>query len=85
MSEVAVAEPALNEELSELIDSKFKEVKEGTIVKGTILEIRPQVVVVDIGYKSEGAILASDLELREHFWCFLKVLTINGIFIFGNN
>ena len=29
--------------------------------------------------------LASDLELREHFWCFLKVLTINGIFIFGNN
>ena len=52
----AVAEPEINQELSDLIDSKFTEVKEGTIVKGTILEIRPQVVVVDIGYKSEGQI-----------------------------
>ena len=71
MSEVAVAEaavnqpvaePAINQELNELIDSKFKEVKEGTIVKGTILEIRPQVVVVDIGYKSEGAIPGNEFE-----------------------
>jgi small subunit ribosomal protein S1 len=61
MSETAVAEP-VNEELSELIDSKFCEVKEGMIVKGTILEIRPQVVLVDIGYKSEGAIPASEFE-----------------------
>ena len=61
MSETAVAEP-VNQELDELIDSKFCEVKEGTIVKGTILEIRPQVVLVDIGYKSEGAIPAGEFE-----------------------
>ncbi len=56
-----VLEP-LNEELSNLIDSKFTEFKEGTIVKGTIIEIRPQVVLVDIGYKSEGTIMASEFE-----------------------
>ena len=46
-------------ELAELIDSKFRELREGSIVTGTIQEIRPQVVLVDIGYKSEGAISIS--------------------------
>ena len=41
-------------ELAELIDSKFRELREGSIVTGTIQEIRPQVVLVDIGYKSEA-------------------------------
>src|SRR5690606_22219087 len=54
-----------NSELSDLIDSKFREFKEGTIVKGTIIEIRPQVVLVDIGYKSEGTIMASEFEDEE--------------------
>jgi len=64
MSSIAVAEP-INEELSALIDSKFREYREGTIVHGTILEIRPQVVLVDIGYKSEGAIPTSEFEDEE--------------------
>ena len=49
-------------ELAELIDSKFRELREGSIVTGTIQEIRPQVVLVDIGYKSEGAISISEFE-----------------------
>ena len=61
MSNTAVAEP-VNQELHDLIDASFREFKEGSIVMGTILEIRPQVVVVDIGYKSEGAIPASEFE-----------------------
>ena len=52
-------------ELAELIDSKFRELREGSIVTGTIQEIRPQVVLVDIGYKSEGAISISELEDEE--------------------
>ena len=54
-----------NTELSDLIDSKFREFREGSIVKGTILEIRPQVVLVDIGYKSEGAIPSNEFEDEE--------------------
>ncbi|MFN4872668.1 MAG: 30S ribosomal protein S1 [Akkermansiaceae bacterium] len=57
----ALAEPT-NKELSDLIDSKFKEFREGSIVKGTILEIRPQIVLVDVGYKSEGAIPSNEFE-----------------------
>jgi len=52
-------------ELAELIDSKFRELREGSIVNGTIQEIRPQVVLVDIGYKSEGAISISEFEDEE--------------------
>ncbi|MEM1083019.1 MAG: 30S ribosomal protein S1 [Verrucomicrobiota bacterium] len=54
-----------NQELSDLIDSKFREFKEGSIVHGTIIEIRPQVVLVDIGYKSEGTIPSSEFEDEE--------------------
>ena len=36
-----------------------------SIVTGTIQEIRPQVVLVDIGYKSEGAISISEFEDEE--------------------
>ena len=52
-------------ELAELIDSKFRELREGSSVTGTIQEIRPQVVLVDIGYKSEGAISISEFEDEE--------------------
>jgi small subunit ribosomal protein S1 len=39
---------------------KRDEVKEGEIVKGKVIAINKDVVVVDIGYKSEGAIAASE-------------------------
>lgn len=61
----AVLESPTNQELADLIDSKFREFREGTIVKGTIIEIRPQVVLVDIGYKSEGAIPSNEFEDEE--------------------
>lgn len=61
MSNIVLAE-STNTELLALIDEHFREFKEGSIVNGTILDIRPQVVVVDIGYKSEGAIPISEFE-----------------------
>ena len=62
MSNEAVAGATFNAELDALIDSKFREFKEGSIVNGMILDIRPQVVIVDVGYKSEGVIPASEFE-----------------------
>jgi small subunit ribosomal protein S1 len=45
-------------EMKELLAKSYalREFREGSIVKGTVLEIRPREVLVDIGYKSEGAI-----------------------------
>ena len=62
MSNEAVAGATINAELDALIDSKFREFKEGSIVNGTILDIRPQLVIIDVGYKSEGVIPSSEFE-----------------------
>ena len=51
-----------NASLADLIAGSFRELSEGSIVKGRILEIKPQVVLVDIGYKSEGAIPSNEFE-----------------------
>jgi small subunit ribosomal protein S1 len=49
-------------EMQELIAKSLRDFKEGSIVKGRILEIRPREVLVDIGYKSEGVIPASEFD-----------------------
>lgn len=51
--------------LMDLIDQKFHSHRENSIVRGTIIEIRPQVVVVDVGAKSEGIIPLSEFEDEE--------------------
>lgn len=43
----------------------LREFREGSIVKGRILEIRPREVLVDIGYKSEGIISKSEFDDNE--------------------
>ena len=48
--------------MQELIAKSLRDFKEGSIVKGRILEIRPREVLVDIGYKSEGVIPASEFD-----------------------
>src|SRR6201989_2124343 len=50
-------------EMQELIaKSSLRDFKEGSIVKGRILEIRPREVLVDIGYKSEGIIPSAEFD-----------------------
>ncbi|MEK0450513.1 MAG: ribosomal protein [Verrucomicrobiota bacterium] len=52
--------------MKELLAKSMRDFKEGSIVKGTILEIRPREVLVDIGYKSEGAIPSSEFDDLEN-------------------
>ena len=49
-------------QMQELLAKSYREFKEGSIVKGRILEIRPREVLVDIGYKSEGVIPSAEFE-----------------------
>jgi small subunit ribosomal protein S1 len=42
--------------MREIYEQSLRDIAEGDIVKGTILEVREDVVLVDIGYKSEGLI-----------------------------
>lgn len=43
-------------EMQEIYDRTFKDIVEGEIVRGKVVEIGKDAVVVDIGYKSEGSI-----------------------------
>ena len=45
-----------------LAKSPTREFKEGSIVKGRVLEVRPREVLIDIGYKSEGVIPANEFD-----------------------
>jgi small subunit ribosomal protein S1 len=49
-------------EMQELIAKSLRDFKEGSIVKGRVLEIRNREVLVDIGYKSEGVIPSSEFD-----------------------
>jgi small subunit ribosomal protein S1 len=49
-------------EMQELIAKSLRDFKEGSIVKGRVLEIRPREILVDIGYKSEGVIPSSEFD-----------------------
>ena len=49
-------------QMQDLMSKSMRDFKEGSIVKGRILEIRPREVLVDIGYKSEGVIPASEFD-----------------------
>ena len=53
---------AISAELQALMASSFRDLRENSIVKGHIIDIKPQVVLVDIGYKSEGVIPSSEFE-----------------------
>lgn len=56
-SHVNVQEGELDaSQLAQLYERTFKDITEGEIVKGTVVEIKGDSVLIDIGYKSEGMI-----------------------------
>ena len=52
--------------MEEALKQSNKLVAQGQIVKGTVIEVRPKEVLVDIGYKSEGVIPANEfIDIKE--------------------
>ena len=54
-----------SEEMQRLYDETFKRVEEGGIVKGQVVAIEPNGVVVDVGYKSEGTVPLEEFSPKE--------------------
>jgi small subunit ribosomal protein S1 len=48
--------------MEEALKQSDKRFAAGQIVKGTIIEVRPKEVLVDIGYKSEGSVPGNEIE-----------------------
>src|SRR6266540_665750 len=49
-------------QMQDVMSKAMPDFREGSIVKGRILEIRPREVLVDVGYKSEGVIPLTEFE-----------------------
>ena len=49
-------------QMQDVMSKPMPDFREGSIVKGRILEIRPREVLVDIGYKSEGVIPSREFD-----------------------
>ncbi|MFO1490621.1 MAG: 30S ribosomal protein S1 [Kiritimatiellia bacterium] len=57
--------PSASAELEALFTSSLQNFSEGSIVQGTIVDIRPSEVLVDIGYKSEGVINSNEFRNKD--------------------
>lgn len=49
-------EGANEEDFAELVESSFHDIQEGEVVTGTVVQVNPEHVMVDVGSKSEGQV-----------------------------
>ena len=59
-----VTERDLGQSFAEAINGTLVELKDGQLVTGTVVRITRDEVLVEIGYKTEGVILARELSIR---------------------
>lgn len=59
-----IMEKEEKESLQTLYDGTFKTIEEGQILKGRVIEITPEYVTVDVGYKCEGQIPIQEFQKR---------------------
>jgi ribosomal protein S1 len=52
----------MSEELSfeQMLDESFKTIRNGEIVEGTVLDVKPDVAYLNIGYKSDGILTSAE-------------------------
>jgi small subunit ribosomal protein S1 len=56
---------ALGEDFGQMFEESLRTVKPGEIVRGRVMEIGPEFITVDIGYKSEGRIPVNEFRQRD--------------------
>ncbi len=49
-----------NKSFIELVDESFKTIHTGEIVKGTVIEVKPEEIILNIGYKSDGILTRNE-------------------------
>ncbi|WP_067780752.1 30S ribosomal protein S1 [Actinomyces vulturis] len=64
IAQVAVNDIGSTEELLAAVDETIKYFDDGDIVEGTVVKVDRDEVLLDIGYKTEGVILARELSIK---------------------
>jgi small subunit ribosomal protein S1 len=65
----------LYSQIDEYLEDKSKQIKQfsrGDIVEGTVVDVRDGLVIVDIGYKSEGIVAGRELKSQTVDWTKLE-------------
>jgi hypothetical protein len=62
---IAVEDVTSREELEQLYEESLKHIQEGEIVRGRVVHIGRDSVLVDVGYKSEGIIDLDEFPTRD--------------------
>ena len=62
--QVAVNDIGTAEDFLAAVDETIKYFNDGDIVEGTVVKVDRDEVLVDIGYKTEGVILARELSIK---------------------
>ena len=55
----------MGEDFGQMFEESMRSVKPGEIVRGRVVKIGPEVVTIDIGYKSEGHIPVTEFRQRD--------------------
>lgn len=55
----------VGEDFGQMFEESLRSVKPGEIVRGRVVEIGPEFITVDIGYKSEGRIPVNEFRQRD--------------------
>ena len=50
----------MSEDFGQMLDETFKTIHTGEIVEGTIIDVKPDEIILNIGYKSEGIITRNE-------------------------
>jgi small subunit ribosomal protein S1 len=64
-TDIEISDVMTQESLEEAYDNSLRAFAEGEIVKGKVVEVSSDEVMIDIGFKSEGYIQASEFEVGE--------------------
>ena len=51
-------------DMQKLYDQTFQGIEEGSIITGEVVAIRPDSVLIDVGYKSEGILPKTEFTSR---------------------
>ncbi len=50
----------MSEDFGQMLDETFKTIHTGEIVEGTVIDVKPDALILDIGYKSEGIVTRNE-------------------------
>ena len=80
MSQADVTASPVNESFAELLDQSFQEMTsiEGSVVAGTVLSVEKDMILIDVGLKSEGRVPLREFGNNEEDIYLIKT-DVNGI------